>query len=134
MRNFVLFACLVILLAACSERLPSYPQRQPPPGFLENAANRAAGAAIFRQNCAVCHGSTGEGRSPRADFFQPPASEFRDPGYRTMDPGYLYWRVETGKAVEPFLSRGSVMPAWGHYFSEEQIWQLIAYLRSRSGV
>ncbi|HXV22563.1 MAG TPA: cytochrome c [Desulfuromonadales bacterium] len=133
MRNLGLFACLVTLLAACSEQFPAYPQRQPPPGFLENAVNRAAGAAIFRQNCAICHGTAGEGRSPRAGFFQPPASDFRDPGHRTLDPAYLYWRIETGKTAEPYLSRGSVMPAWGHYFSEEQIWQLVAYLRSRSG-
>ena len=132
MRKLGLFACLVTLLAACSEQFPSYPPRQPPSGFLGNAVNRAAGAAIFRQNCAICHGATGEGRSPRADFFQPPAPDFRNPRYRTLDPAYLYWRIETGKTVEPYLSRGSVMPAWGHYFSEEQIWHLVAYLRTRS--
>lgn len=124
---------LLTLLVACSEQPPAYPQRQPPPGFLENAVNRAAGAEIFRQNCASCHGATGERRSPRADFFQPPAPDFRDPRYRTLDPAYLYWRIETGKTVEPYLSRGSVMPAWGQHFSEEQIWQLAAFLRSRSG-
>jgi mono/diheme cytochrome c family protein len=121
------------LLAGCREQIPSYPQRHPPSGFLENAANRAAGALLFREHCTICHGATGEGRSPRADFFQPPASDFRDPGYRTRDPAYLYWRIETGKMVEPYLSRGSVMPAWGPYFSEEQLWQLVAFLRSRSG-
>lgn len=128
-----LFLALVLLPAACTERAPQYPQRQPPAGFLESTEQWAAGEAIFRQNCAVCHGSTAEGRSPRANFFHPPASEFRDPAYRNMDPAYLYWRIETGKTVEPFLSNGSVMPAWGPYFSEEQIWQLVAYLRARSG-
>jgi mono/diheme cytochrome c family protein len=132
MRKLGLFACLVTLLAACSEQFPSYPPRQPPSGFLGNSVNRAAGAAIFRRNCAICHGTAGEGRSPRADFFQPPAPDFRNPRYRSLDPAYLYWRIETGKTVEPYYSRGSVMPAWRHYFSEEQIWQLVAYLRSRS--
>lgn len=126
------FVPLLLLLAACSEQ-PTYPQRQVPPAFLENAAHRAAGAQLFREHCAICHGETGEGRSQRADFFQPPAADFRDPRYRTVDPAYLYWRIETGKTVEPYLSRGSVMPAWGPHFSEEQIWQLIAYLRTRAG-
>jgi len=133
LRKLALLACLLTLLAACGEKFPSYPQRQPPPGFLANVAYRAAGGQLFREHCTSCHGSTGEGRSPRADFFQPPAPDFRDPKYRLLDSAYLYWRIETGKTVEPYLSRGSVMPAWGHYFSEEQIWQLVAFLRDRSG-
>jgi len=126
-----LFACLVILLAACSEQAPSYPQRKPPSDFLANAANQAAGALLFREHCSICHGDTSEGRSLRADFFQPQARDFRDPSSRNLDPAYLYWRIETGKTVEPYLSRGSVMPAWGRHLSEEQIWQLVAYLRMR---
>lgn len=125
--------CLLTLLAACGEQTPTYPQRQPPAGFLENAANRTAGMALFREHCTICHGRTEEGRSPRADFFRPPAPDFLAPRYRTIDPAYLFWRIGTGKAVEPFLSRGSVMPAWGPHFSEEQIWQLTAYLRFRAG-
>jgi mono/diheme cytochrome c family protein len=125
--------CLLTLLAACGERTPAYPPRHPPAGTLGSAAARAAGEGIFRHNCAICHGTPEEGRSPRTDFFQPPAPDFRDPRYRTLDPAYLYWRIETGKNAEPYLSRGSVMPAWGPHFSEEQIWQLVAYLRSRSG-
>ena len=34
--------------------------------------------------------------------------------------------------VEPYLSMGSVMPAWGAHFSDEQVWQMIAYLQTRS--
>jgi mono/diheme cytochrome c family protein len=124
---------LLTLLAACGEQSPAYPPRRPAAGLLGSAAGRAAGGAIFHSNCAICHGTPREGRSPRADFFEPPAPDFLDPRYRTLDPAYLYWRIETGKTAEPFLSRGSVMPAWGPHFSEEQIWQLVAYLRSRSG-
>lgn len=88
---------------------------------------------LFAQLCASCHGGLAEGRSSRADFFQPPAPDFREPRYRDLDPAYFYWRIETGKNAEPFRSRGSVMPAWGPSLSEEQIWQLVAYLRSRAG-
>ncbi len=133
MRNLTLLGCLVIFLAACGERTPAYPPRHHPAALLGSAAVQAAGGAIFHRNCTSCHGTPEEGRSPRADFFQPPAPDFRDPRYRTLDPAYLYWRIETGKNAEPYLSRGSVMPAWGPHFSEEQIWQLVAYLRSRSG-
>jgi len=123
---------LLLLLAGCDGTVPAYPRRPLPAGLLEQAQSRAAGQELFREHCAGCHGAREEGRSPRADFFQPPAPDFRAPAYRTLDPAYLYWRIEAGKTVEPYLSRGSVMPGWGPYFSEEQIWQLVAYLRSRA--
>jgi mono/diheme cytochrome c family protein len=129
--RLALFA-LVLVLAGCRESTPPYPERQPPQGFLQQPANIAAGAEIFASHCARCHGTPGEGRSPRANFFQPPSPDFTDPGYRRKDPAYLFWRITKGKTVEPYLSRGSVMPAWGPYFSDSEIWQLVAYLRSRS--
>lgn len=124
---------LLMLLGACGDTLPAYPARKAPSGLLANPASIAAGARIFAGRCASCHGKPAEGRSPRADFFWPPASDFTAPAYRDLDSAFLYWRIERGKTVEPYLSQGSVMPAWGHHLSETQIWQLVAYLRSRSG-
>jgi len=130
-------AILILLLtlgaAGCDHAAtPPYPSRIPPPGFLSDPARRAEGEKLFRRLCATCHGHTDEGRSPRADFFIPPAPDFRSPAYRNRDPAYLYWRIEEGKMIEPYLSRGSVMPAWGTALKEESIWALVAYLQSRS--
>lgn len=132
-RTSLFLLLLLLVVAGCRESTPDYPPRQPPAGFLENPASRVAGAGLFAAKCASCHGRPGEGRSPRADFFQPPAPDFSDARYRSVDPAYLFWRISHGKTVEPYLSRGSVMPAWGPHFSDEQIWQLVAYLRSRAG-
>ena len=122
---------LLLALAACGERQPVYPARQAPAGVLADAAQIAAGKALFHEKCASCHGKPEEGRSPRADFFEPPAPDFTAPAYRTTDPAYLFWRIEVGKTVEPYLSRGSVMPAW-RGLPDQQIWQLVAYLKARS--
>ncbi len=124
---------LSLALAGCREGVPEYPRRTPPAELLTAAAEQAAGGELFGRLCASCHGSLAEGRSGRADFFQPPAPDFREARYRDLDPAYLYWRIETGKNVEPFRSRGSVMPAWGPNLSETEIWQLVAYLGSRAG-
>lgn len=132
MRLCLPWLILLLSLAACNRSRPGFPERQPPQGFLQQSANIAAGAAAFADHCASCHGKPGEGRSPRADFFQPPAPDFTDPAFRRMDPAYLFWRISKGKTVEPYLSRGSVMPAWGPYFNATEIWQLVAYIRSRS--
>lgn len=84
------------------------------------------------EKCASCHGKPDEGRSPRADFFRPSAPDFSESRYRAGDPAYLYWRTEVGKNVEPYLSQGSVMPAWGPTLAEAEIWQLVAYLKARA--
>jgi len=68
----------------------------------------------------------------QADRFNPPAPDFLAADYAEEAPAYLFWRIETGKHIEPFYSQGSVMPAFGAYFSERQIWQLVAYLRNRA--
>jgi mono/diheme cytochrome c family protein len=91
-----------------------------------------AGEVLFDNKCASCHGKPSEGRSDRAAFFEPPAPDFTDRHYKEIDPAYLYWRIETGKNVEPYQSQGSVMPAWGAHFSEEQIWQIVSFLRFRA--
>jgi len=122
----------LLALAACGEPQPNYPARQAPAGLLADAAAIAAGRTLFLEKCATCHGNPAEGRSARADFFQPPAPDFREARYRTSDPAYLFWRIEVGKNVEPFAGQGSVMPAW-RGLPDEQIWQLVAYLQARAG-
>jgi mono/diheme cytochrome c family protein len=115
----------------CQEPAPTYPKQTPPAGY-NSASAIQLGRELFDGHCASCHGDTSEGRSPRADFFLPPAPDFKSAAYARRDPSYLYWRIATGKTVEPYLSSGSVMPAWRPYFSDRQIWTLVAYLQSRS--
>jgi len=102
-----------------------------PQGLMEDSAQRAAGHALFRDKCASCHGKPSEGRSSRAAFFQPPAPDFTEAHFRGSSPAYLFWRIEVGKTVEPYLSSGSVMPAW-RGLTDQEIWQLVAYLKTRS--
>ena len=103
-----------------------------PPSIANSAAQIKLGDQLFKDKCASCHGKPSEGRSDRATFFEPPAPDFTDAYFATFDPAYLYWRIETGKDIEPFRSQGSVMPAWGLHLSEQQIWQLVAYIQSRA--
>ena len=122
----------IFVLSACQAETPDYPEREVPKGLLDDKEQQAAGQTLFSQKCASCHGKPSEGRSARAEFFEPPAADFTETHYREVDPSYLFWRIETGKTVEPYLSQGSVMPAWSPYLSSQQIWQLVAYLKSRS--
>ena len=132
--NCFLLLTLTLLLAfaGCKEGQLNYPARQIPTGLLQNAEQITAGHKLFIDKCASCHGKPSEGRSDRASFFKPVAPDFTDAHYRESDPAYLYWRIEVGKTVEPFRSQGSVMPSWGVHFSEQNIWQIVAYLQSRA--
>lgn len=125
---------LAALLCACQQDPADLaPQIEVPAEQLSNIAVQREGAALFQAHCSECHGTPAEGRNPRARSFHPPAPDFYDPSFSEKDPRYLFWRISEGKRVEPFYSQGSVMPAFGPYFSEDQIWQLVAYLLRRSG-
>jgi mono/diheme cytochrome c family protein len=133
MRPYLRLTVLLVtplLFFACQGGTPSYPDLQPSEGFLEDKENIAVGHALYEQHCVRCHGKPEEGGP--IEKFDPPAPHFVSDRYAGMDSAYLYWRIEEGKNVEPYLSRGSVMPAWGPHFSEEQIWQLVAYIQKRA--
>ena len=128
-RILILFCAL--LTWGCSQEEPrNLPG--PPPGFLQEKANLLRGEGLFAAHCAECHGTLAEGRTQRAARFNPPAPDFRERHYRRVKPGYLYRRIEQGRLLEPFRSRGSVMPPWGPYLTKDEIWSLVAYLLSRS--
>ena len=133
LRNFLRLGIITtMVLYGCGDKESDYPQRRMPEGLSKDATVLGAGHDLFQDKCALCHGKPSEGRSDRAAFFTPPAPDFTDAHYREVDPAFLYWRIETGKNIEPYRSQGSVMPAWGFYLSEEQIWQIVAYLQDRA--
>jgi mono/diheme cytochrome c family protein len=95
------------------------------------AAAVAAGEALFLASCATCHGETGMGDGDAAAGLDPkPASLADAEMLAELSDGYLYWRIELGGAMEPF---NSAMPAWGEAYSEDQIWQLVTFIRSLPG-
>ncbi len=79
-----------------------------------------AGARLYRNNCAVCHGDPAQMSSPLADSFYPPAPQF------LMDapdmPEYQnYYIVRHG-------IRWTGMPSWRTQMNETQTWQVITLL------
>ena len=87
-------------------------QRQNPLQADENAV--AAGAKLFEQHCAECHGVAGVGgkKGPRLT-----ADEVQQ-----ATPGTLFWILTNG-----VVRRG--MPVWSK-LPEPQRWQLVRYLQT----
>ncbi len=79
----------------------------------------AAGATAFQQNCAVCHGYDGSGRTQIGGNVYPRAPALRELLPAVSD-GQVFAFVRDG-------IRNTAMPAWN--LPERQIWQVILFLR-----
>jgi mono/diheme cytochrome c family protein len=82
----------------------------------------AAGAIVFKQNCEACHGPTGHGDGPAGAVLDPAPKNLAELQTAAAD-DYLFWRISTGK-------EGTAMVAWKGVLTEEQIWQVIAHIRT----
>jgi mono/diheme cytochrome c family protein len=98
-------------------------------GVARNAANPlpiddptlTAGAKVYHENCAMCHGEPGGEISVLAKGMSPDPPQLFNPGEMvTDDPmGVTYWKVTHG-------IRLSGMPAFGDTLSETERWQVTA--------
>ncbi len=89
-----------------------------------DAATLAAGRQLYQANCVPCHGASGTGNGLIAAGMNPRPADFTQhmiPGKHTD--GQVFLWIKGGVP-------GTAMPAWGERLSEEQIWQLITYLRT----
>jgi mono/diheme cytochrome c family protein len=93
-----------------------------------NADAAIAGKAIYDSKCATCHGTGGKGDGVGGAALNPKPADLTK---TTEDPdGLLYWRLVEGSTAEPFKTQGSAMPAWKNVLSEDEMWQVVTYIRS----
>ncbi|MGH7255421.1 MAG: c-type cytochrome, partial [Nitrospirales bacterium] len=83
------------------------------------------GKALYLQYCAVCHGSRGLGDGPMAKATSPPATKLAGRQVREKSDPQLVKTIAEGM--------GSTMPAWRGILTDEQILDVVAYLRSLAG-
>jgi mono/diheme cytochrome c family protein len=80
--------------------------------------NLAAGARLYRANCAVCHGLPEQPLSPIArGMFPPPPRLFPGKGVSDDPVGETYWKVRNG-------IRHTGMPGFAGSLSEAELWQV----------
>jgi thiosulfate dehydrogenase len=78
----------------------------------------AAGAVIYRNNCAVCHGLPGQDPTAiaKGEFPKPPQL-FKSKGVTDDPAGVTYWKVANG-------IRLTGMPGYSGSLTSEQMWQV----------
>lgn len=112
---------------AAPDPTPS-PVDEVPEGDLRGDAS--AGAQTYQLYCTTCHGPQGKGDGPAAPKNPPPA-DHSDAAYMgKLDDPYLYRVIQRGGAA---VGKSPLMAPWGGVLADEQIRDVIAYLRTLSG-
>ena len=126
----VLFAVLVVaafVLAACGGSAAVATPAPVPADWAGKTSPlgpdaATAGAEVFKTNCESCHGTQGHGDGPAGAALDPTPKNLPELMPLVGD-DFLYWRINTGKP-------GTGMVAWKGVLTDEQIWQVIAYVRT----
>ena len=82
------------------------------------------GGLVFANYCVTCHGINADGNGRAARLYNP-----RPANLRMSDKNDAYYGLIIRKGGTP-LGRSEFMPAWDAELTNEQIADLVAYLRS----
>ena len=91
--------------------------------FPANQENIRAGQVNFSNYCVVCHGLDGQKTGvPFAERMSPPVPDLNAKEMQAYSDGQLKWIIDHG--ISP-----SGMPASKGILNDEEIWQIVVYLR-----
>ncbi len=94
----------------------------------------ARGRRLYAMYCTVCHGMKGDGEGQIAKLLDPKPRNHTDgkgtrpgDGMNDRTDEQLFNAITKGGQG---IKKSVNMPAWGHVISEENRWDLVAYLRT----
>jgi mono/diheme cytochrome c family protein len=98
----------------------------------------STGEELYAQNCAACHGQTGNGNGVFARLVEadtPADSSSSDFGHEIVSPTDFTDPIHMLGAAPARLhgkilrgGMGTGMPSWGQIFTDDQIWAIVDYL------
>ncbi len=93
--------------------------------YPEDSETFLAGSKIYKQNCAVCHGTPAAKETAIAKgLFPKPPQFFKDDEGVTDDPsGEIFWFVKNGVRL-------TGMPGFTDSLSEKELWQVSLFLKN----
>jgi len=110
--------------------LHAYLEQQPHqnPQVAADEPNLLAGAKVYKEQCALCHGLPGEPKTFVADgMFPKPPQLFRGVGVTDDEPWETFVKVEGG-------IRMTGMPGYKEHLSDRQMWQVSVLLKHADGL
>ena len=94
------------------------------------------GEEIYAKRCILCHGEEGDADSPAYDRLNPPPRDFSEGLYKFKTTGFddlvpndgdLFRMIRDGMP-------GTAMPDWGDLLDEQDMWDLVAYIKTFAGL
>ena len=94
-----------------------------PPATINLQAGIEEGDKLYATDCTMCHGSDGHTPTDSGRWMYPRASDLTSPTVRQYSDPELFWIIKNG-------IRLSGMPAFAKVESDENIWNLVRYVRT----
>lgn len=85
------------------------------------------GEVVFKGNCILCHGVKGDGNGRASKLFDPPPADLTR---SDKNDEYKRMIIRYGGAA---MGRSDKMPIWGEQLSEQEISDVVRYLRTLLG-
>ncbi|MGO9086127.1 MAG: c-type cytochrome [Candidatus Sulfotelmatobacter sp.] len=89
----------------------------------DRVAGLKEGERLFGMECAACHGLSGRDPTDAGRGMYPRAADLTSPGSQSYSDHEIFWVVKNG-------IRWSGMPAFGSVEPDEDIWDLVFYVRA----
>jgi len=126
LKSFLLFAAVVLLVLASAPAPARSPQDATAPsaknGAKQSPEAHARAKKIFEQDCALCHNSSGDGKTDLAKDMQLNLLDWTDPkSLATMSDQALFDAIRKGKGKMPPEDEGRA--------SNENVHNLVLYIR-----
>ncbi|MEE8076505.1 MAG: cytochrome c [Candidatus Binatia bacterium] len=99
-----------------------------PVEILPADGNAAAGKMIYQENCAPCHGQGGKGDGPGAKLLPVKPADHTNGNVMSKRSDRDLTEIISKGGLD--VKKSSFMPAWGGLFTDQQIRDLVAYIRS----
>jgi mono/diheme cytochrome c family protein len=98
------------------------------PGAFAGTGDPTAGKVTYEKTCSMCHGLAGKGDGPASAMLSPKPRNHTDGEYMNkLTDEYLFKVVKEGGAS---VGKSSLMPAWSTQIKDEDIHNVVAYLRT----
>ncbi|MGH8222729.1 MAG: c-type cytochrome [Woeseiaceae bacterium] len=119
-----------LVLSACGKASQEGSRADP-----NDAAQVALGAQVYAAECATCHGLKLEGQPnwrKRLANGRMPAPPHDESGHTWHHPDRVLFAITRNGLVPPYAPKDyeSDMPAFGGKLADDEIWAVLAYLKS----
>ena len=121
--RWTVFATVIVCLAGVVHYVDLLKAAVTANPFSRSAQSISHGAALWKQDCEVCHGVDGRGDGPvSASLPKHPKDLTRIALPPVFPDGVVAYRIANG---------GEVMPAWKDVLSTDDIWDLVSFIRAQ---